>query len=301
MPIVLLVILGLLLWFALSGIRVAQEYDRAVVFRLGRYEATRGPGLYWNVPLIERQRKVDLRTTTVDVERQETITKDSVTVRINAVLFYRVEAPERAIVAVADYRMAVYQVALTALRNIIGQHDLDEVLRDRDKINAQIATIVDKATDPWGIKVEAVEMKDVEIPSGMQRAMAREAEATREKRARIIKAEAEYEASLKLGQAADEMSQNPVALELRRLQTISEVGSENSSVVVLALPTETLAGTNGQGMAAVAAGLASQRTAPAPRAPVAQRLSAPGAQVPPVLDADSDALPAVRPGDEWTR
>ena len=301
MPIVLLVILGLLLWFALSGIRVAQEYDRAVVFRLGRYEATRGPGLYWNVPLIERQRKVDLRTTTVDVERQETITKDSVTVRINAVLFYRVEAPERAIVAVADYRMAVYQVALTALRNIIGQHDLDEVLRDRDKINAQIATIVDKATDPWGIKVEAVEMKDVEIPSGMQRAMAREAEATREKRARIIKAEAEYEASLKLGQAADEMSQNPVALELRRLQTISEVGSENSSVVVLALPTETLAGTNGQGMAAVAAGLASQRTAPAPRAPVAQRLSAPGAQIPPVLDADSDALPAVRPGDEWTR
>lgn len=295
MPIVLLALVVLLVWFALSGLRVAQEYERAVVFRLGRYEATRGPGVYWNIPLIERQRKIDLRTTTVDVERQETITKDSVTVRINAVLFYRVDAPERAIVAVADYRMAVYQVALTALRNVIGQHDLDEVLRARDQINHQVAAIVDKATDPWGIKVEAVEMKDVEIPAGMQRAMAREAEATREKRARLIKAEAEYEASLKLGQAADEIAQNPIALELRRLQTITEVGSENSSTLVLALPTETFAG--GEGMTAVTAGLAARTGQPPRRAGSAPRLPSPEPQHVPPAQIPPDAA-NVR--DEWT-
>lgn len=305
MPFVLIALVVLLVWLALSGIRVAQEYERAVVFRLGRYEATRGPGVYWNIPIVERQRKIDLRTTTVDVERQETITRDSVTVRINAVLFYRVDAPERAIVAVADYRMAVYQTALTALRNVIGQHDLDEVLRERDKINAQIATIVDKATDPWGIKVEAVEMKDVEIPSGMQRAMAREAEAMREKRARLIKADAEFEASLKLGQAADEIAHNPIALELRRLQTISEVGSENSSTLVLALPTESL---TAGGMEAVSAGMAAHRHTPrAPRLPDAPRLPrADRSQVPPPSDAtpavDPDALlPVPRAGDEFTR
>ncbi|MCA0269530.1 MAG: slipin family protein [Bacteroidetes bacterium] len=299
MPIILIALVVLLVWLAVSGIRVAQEYERAVIFRLGRYEATRGPGVYWNIPLIERQRKIDLRTTTVDVERQETITRDSVTVRINAVLFYRVDAPERAVVAVADYRMAVYQVALTALRNVIGQHDLDEVLRARDQINAQVAMIVDKATDPWGIKVEAVEMKDVEIPSGMQRAMAREAEAVREKRARLIKAEAEYEASLKLGQAADEIAQNPIALELRRLQTITEVGSENSSTLVLALPSDTF--TSGEGMAAVAAGLAARDGQPRRRAAETPRLPAP--ELRDVSPSQIPPEPAIvaRPDDEWTK
>ena len=224
-----------------SGIRVAQEYERGVVFRLGRYEATRGPGLYWNMPVFERQRKIDLRTRTVNVEQQETITSDSVTIRVNAVLWFRVTDPQRAVIAVADYRSAVYQVALTSLRNVIGQHDLDEVLRSRDRINAQLALLVDKATEPWGVKVEAVEMKDVEIPEAMQRAMAREAEAMREKRARIIKAEAEHEASVRLGQAAREIAANPIALELRRLQTVSEVGAENNSTTVLMMPTEFLA------------------------------------------------------------
>jgi regulator of protease activity HflC (stomatin/prohibitin superfamily) len=224
-----------------SGIRVAQEYERGVVFRLGRYEATRGPGLYWNMPVFERQRKIDLRTRTVNVEQQETITSDSVTIRVNAVLWFRVTDPQRAVIAVADYRSAVYQVALTSLRNVIGQHDLDEVLRSRDQINSQLAKLVDRATEPWGVQVEAVEMKDVEIPEAMQRAMAREAEAMREKRARIIKAEAEHEASVRLGMAAREIAANPIALELRRLQTVSEVGAENNSTTVLMMPTEFLA------------------------------------------------------------
>lgn len=182
-----------------------------------------------------------MRTRTVNVEQQETITSDSVTIRVNAVLWFRVTDPERAEIAVADYQAAVYQVALTSLRNVIGQHDLDEVLRSRDQINAQLAVIVDKATEPWGIQVEAVEMKDVEIPEAMQRAMAREAEAMREKRARIIKAEAEHEASVRLGMAAREIAANPIALELRRLQTVSEVGAENNSTTVLLIPTEFLA------------------------------------------------------------
>src|SRR5438270_13256797 len=170
-----------LLALALSGIRIAQEYERAVVFRLGRYHSVRGPGLYYLVPLIEWQRKVDMRTVTVNVEQQETITKDSVTVKVNAVLWYRVTDPAKSVLEVVDFRSAVYQVALTSLRNIIGQHQLDEVLKDRDRINAQLRTIVDQATDPWGVQIEMVEMKDVEIPQAMQRAMAREAEAVREK------------------------------------------------------------------------------------------------------------------------
>ncbi len=174
----------------------------------------------------------------MDVERQEGITRDSVTIRVNAVLWYRVMDPEKAVVAVADFRQAVYQVALTSLRNVIGQHDLDEVLRSRDTINEQVAKIVDLATDPWGIKVEAVEMKDVEIPEGMQRAMAQEAQAMREKRARLIKADAEYEASLKLGEAAAQIALNPIALELRRLQTVAEVGAENNSTMIMMMPTD---------------------------------------------------------------
>ena len=235
-----LVVLGLLLLLLLvTGLRVAQEYERGVVFRLGRYVGTRGPGLYLMMPFgIETQRKLDMRTTTVDVERQETITRDSVSIRVNAVLWFRVSDPERAVVAVEDYRKAVYQVALTSFRNVIGQHDLDEVLRERDRINEQIAKIVDAATDPWGIKVEAVEMKDVEIPESMQRAMAQEAQAVREKRARLIKAQAEFEASAKLGEAAQEIMKNPIALELRRLQTVAEIGAENNSTTVLMMPTD---------------------------------------------------------------
>jgi regulator of protease activity HflC (stomatin/prohibitin superfamily) len=225
------------IWF-LSGLRIVQEYERAVVFRLGRCKGTRGPGLFWIIPMIERIRVVDTRTMTVDVERQETITRDSVTIKVNAVLWYRVSDPVKSVIAVKRHGSAVYQAALTTLRNIIGQHELDEVLKERDAINATLLKIVDGATDPWGIKVEMVEMKDVEIPPAMQRAMAREAEAVREKRARIIKAQAEQEASEKLSEASRQIMEHPAALELRRLQMISEVGAEHNTTTIMLIPSD---------------------------------------------------------------
>jgi len=204
----------------LSGFRVAQEYQRSIVFRLGRFQGVRGPGLFWIIPLFERAQRVDIRIRTVDLEQQETITKDSVTIKVNAVLWFRIEKPADAIIKVAEYHKAVYQFAVSALRNIIGQHTLDEVLREREQINASLQRIVDNITEPWGIKIEMVEMKDVEIPEGMQRAMAREAEAIREKRARLVKAEAELDASIKLTQGGKEMEKSPIALELRRMQML---------------------------------------------------------------------------------
>jgi regulator of protease activity HflC (stomatin/prohibitin superfamily) len=237
---VLFVLVAVFAGFAIvTGLRVAQEYERSVVFRLGRLKGTRGPGLFWIIPFgIETQKKVDLRTMTVAMEAQESITKDSVTVKVNAVVWLKIQDPVKAVVVVADYYSASYQVALTSLRNIIGQHVLDEVLKERDTINAALQTVVDSATEPWGVKVEMVEMKDVEIPSGMQRAMAQEAQATREKRARIIKAEAEQEASIKLAQASVEIAKNPVALELRRMQMITEVGAEQNTTTIIMMPSD---------------------------------------------------------------
>ncbi len=222
----------------ISGFRIAQEYQRAIVFRLGRFTKIKGPGLYWIIPFIERQQRVDIRTKTVDLEQQETITKDSVTIKVNAVLWFKITNPEDAIIKVADYYKAVYQFSVTALRNIIGQHSLDVVLREREQINGTLQQIVDAATDNWGIKIEMVEMKDVEIPEGMQRAMAREAEAIREKRARIVKAEAELEASIKLTQGAKEMEGSPIALELRRMQMLSEIGIDNNTTTVILVPSD---------------------------------------------------------------
>jgi regulator of protease activity HflC (stomatin/prohibitin superfamily) len=223
----------------ISGFRVAKEYERAVVFRLGRYTGLRGPGLYWLIPLgIETQNRVDQRIVTNPIEQQETITRDSVTVKVNAVLWYRVVNPEKAVLTVEDFRRAVQQLALTTLRNVIGQHDLDEVLKERDKINALLKKTVYETTTPWGVQVELLEMKDVEIPQDMQRVMAMEAEAMREKRARIIKAEAELEASKKLAEAAQLMVGNPAALELRRMQMVAEVGAENNSTTVIMMPAE---------------------------------------------------------------
>jgi len=236
---ILLVIVIALLAVFVSGLRVANEYERAVVFRLGRLTGTRGPGLYWLIPLgIEQQRKVDLRTKTIDMESQESITKDSVTVKVNAVVWLKICDPVAAVVSVADYYTASYQVALTSLRNIIGQHVLDEVLKERDKINDSLQLVVDQATEPWGVKVEMVEMKDVEIPSGMQRAMAQEAQAVREKRARIIKAEAEQESSAKLAEASQLITENPLALELRRMQMVTEVGAEQNTTTIIMMPSE---------------------------------------------------------------
>lgn len=223
---------------ALSGIRIAQEYERAIVFRLGRFKSVKGPGLYWLIPLIERQQKVDIRTKTVTLEQQETITVDSVTIKVNAVLWFSIINPQYSIIKVADYNKAVYQFAVSALRNIIGQHTLDEVLKEREQINSTLQRIVDQTTEPWGIKIEMVEMKDVEIPEGMQRAMAREAEAIREKRARIVKAEAELDASIKLTQGAKEMEGSPIALELRRMQMLSEIGIDNNTTTIVLLPSE---------------------------------------------------------------
>lgn len=237
MPYVLIVPLGLII-FLLSGLRVANEYERAIVFRLGRFIGIKGPGLYYLIPIIDSQQKVDIRTKTVDLEQQETITKDSVTIKVNAVLWFRIVESSKAILEVANYNQAVYQFSVTALRNIIGQHVLDEVLKEREKINLKLGQMVDSATQPWGIKIEMVEMKDVEIPASMQRAMAREAEAIREKRARIIKAEAELEASIKLTQGAKQMEESPIALELRRMQMLSEIGIDNNTTTVVLIPSE---------------------------------------------------------------
>ena len=231
-------IIGLIVIILLSGLRIAQEYQRAVIFRLGRFQNIKGPGLYWIIPFIDAQQRVDIRTKTVDLEQQETITKDSVTVKVNAVLWFKITNPENAIIKVADYNKAVYQFSVTALRNIIGQHTLDEVLREREQINGTLQKMVDSATEPWGIKIEMVEMKDVEIPEAMQRAMAREAEAIREKRARKVKAEAELEASIKLTQGAKEMEKSPIALELRRMQMLSEIGIDNNTTTIVLVPSE---------------------------------------------------------------
>jgi len=223
----------------ISGLRIAREYQRAVVFRLGRYNGLRGPGLFWLIPLgIENETRIDLRIVTNPIEQQETITRDSVTVKVNAVLWFRVDDPKKAVLMVESFRSAVQQVALTSLRNVIGQHDLDEVLKERDKINALLKKNVRENTTPWGVTVELLEMKDVEIPQEMQRVMAMEAEAMREKRARIIKAEAELEASQKLADAARLMVGNPAALELRRMQMVAEVGAENNSTTVIMMPAD---------------------------------------------------------------
>ena len=224
----------------LFGFRIAQQYQRGVVFRLGLFTGVRGPGIYWLIPFIEWQRMIDVRTVTVAVERQETITRDSVTVKVNAVIWFKVIDPAKAVLAVENFNMAVYQVSLTGLRNIIGQHDLDEVLKERDKINGILKQSLNELSTTWGVSIELVEMKDVEIPENMQRVMAMEAEASREKRARLIKASAELEASEKLAQASLRMMSNPAALELRRMQMISEVGAENNSTTVILIPAEFL-------------------------------------------------------------
>jgi regulator of protease activity HflC (stomatin/prohibitin superfamily) len=222
----------------LSGIRIAQEYEKGVIFRLGRMVGARGPGLYYLIPFIEWQSKLDLRTVTVNIEQQETITRDSVTVKVNAVLWYRIVDPMRAVVEVQNYQSAVYALALTALRNILGQHMLDEVLKERDKINIVLKGIVEETTQKWGIRVEMVEMKDVEMPEQMQRVMAQEAEAIREKRARLVKAEAESEAAQKLVDAAKLIADSPMALELRRMQMITEVGADQNTTTIVLMPSE---------------------------------------------------------------
>jgi regulator of protease activity HflC (stomatin/prohibitin superfamily) len=235
----MIVAIAIVIILGLSGLRIAQEFQRGVVFRLGRYVGLRGPGLYWIVPLnIERAVTIDIRTRTVSAEQQETITRDSVTIKVNAVLWYRIVDAAKSVIEVADAPAAVYQSALTGLRNIIGQHDLDEVLQERNKINTLLGESIMSSTKAWGLEVQRFEMKDVELPAAMQQVMAMQAEAIREKRARIIKAEAELEASVKLSAAAAQIMANPAALELRRMQMIAEVGAENNSTTVLMIPSD---------------------------------------------------------------
>lgn len=233
-----LVSLAFTLLFLIRGIRIVRQYERLVVFRLGRYMGLRNPGLHWIIPMVEKATRVDVRTITGAVEQQETITKDNVPIKVNAVLWYRIVDPDKSVIAVESVHWAVKQVALTQLRNIIGQHTLDDVLKEREQLSQALQQHIDHATDPWGVRVEMVEMKNVEIPESMQRVLAQEAEALREKRARIIKAEAELCAAEQLRQAAEVIAGNPMSLELRRMQMITEVGAENNTTTIVVIPAE---------------------------------------------------------------
>lgn len=236
-----LLVLVIALLVALSrAVRVNQEYERAVFFRLGRLGETKGPGLYFLIPIIDRAVKVDTRTITVQLETQETITRDGVAVRVNAVLWYRAVDPARVVTSVREWQAAIVQAAETGMRDAIGQSDLDQMLKDRIAINRRLLELLAGASGRWGVEIEAVEIKDLDIPEQMQRAIAREAEAIREKRARIIKAEGESEAASKLAEAATTIGSAPGALELRRLQTLAEIGVEHNSTIVTMMPVELL-------------------------------------------------------------
>ncbi len=239
--IALAAVVFILLMFLFAAVKVAREYERGVVFRLGRLLAEpKGPGLFLLIPVIDRMIKVDLRTITLNVPPQEVITRDNVPVRVNAVAYFRIVEPKNAIVQVENFMVATSQIAQTTLRSVLGQHMLDELLSERDKINVILQNIIDEATSPWGVKVAIVEVKDVEIPASMQRAMARQAEAERERRAKIIAAEGEFQASQKLSEAADVMAKSPMALQLRYLQTLLEIGATNSSTIVFPAPIDML-------------------------------------------------------------
>jgi regulator of protease activity HflC (stomatin/prohibitin superfamily) len=239
--IIVAVVALIVLIFFFSAIKVAREYERGVVFRLGRLlDPPKGPGLFLLIPVIDRMVKVDLRTITLNVPPQEVITKDNVPVRVNAVAYFRIIEPKAAIVQIENFMVATSQISQTTLRSVLGQHLLDELLSERDKINSILQTIIDEATQPWGVKVSIVEVKDVEIPSGMQRAMARQAEAERERRAKIINAEGEFQAAERLKDAALVIHDHPIALQLRYLQTLLEIGSTNATTIVFPAPIDLL-------------------------------------------------------------
>src|SRR5213596_92004 len=239
--VILAVVVFLLLLFLISAIKVAREYERGIVFRLGRlFPEPKGPGLFLLIPVVDRMVKVDLRTITLNIPPQEVITKDNVPARVNAVAYFRIVEPKNAIVQIENFMVATSQIAQTTLRSVLGQHLLDELLSERDKINSILQEIIDEATAPWGIKVSIVEVKDVEIPSGMQRAMARQAEAERERRAKVINAEGEFQASERLKDAAVVIADHPIALQLRYLQTLLELGSSQSTTIVFPAPIDLL-------------------------------------------------------------
>jgi len=237
--VIVAILLFLIVLFLVSAIKVAREYERGIVFRLGRLlPAPKGPGLFILIPVVDRMVKVDLRTITLTVPPQEVITKDNVPVRVNAVAYFRIVDPKAAIVQIENFMVATSQIAQTTLRSVLGQHVLDELLSEREKINTILQAIIDEATSPWGIKVSIVEVKDVEIPSSMQRAMARQAEAERERRAKVINAEGEFQASERLKDAALVIEKHPTALQLRYLQTLIELGGSQSTTIVFPAPVD---------------------------------------------------------------
>src|SRR5213080_3774276 len=237
--VVIVLIVFLLVLYIVAAVRVVREYERGIVFRLGRlFPDPKGPGLFLLIPIVDRMVRVDLRTITLQIPPQEVITKDNVPVRVNAVAYFRIVDPKAAIVQVENYMVATSQIAQTTLRSVLGQHSLDELLSEREKINTILQGIIDEQTAPWGIKVSIVEVKDVEIPQGMQRAMARQAEAERERRAKVINAEGEFQASERLKDAALVIEAHPIALQLRYLQTLLELGSSQSTTIVFPAPVD---------------------------------------------------------------
>ncbi|MBN2225429.1 MAG: slipin family protein [Deltaproteobacteria bacterium] len=232
----ILILIGIFLAILFSAIRVLNEYERGVIFRLGRIIDVKGPGLIFLIPVIDKMVRVSLRTITMDVPPQDVITKDNVSVKVNAVVYFRVMDPNKAIVEVENYMYATSQLAQTTLRSILGQEDLDDMLAEREKINNRIQEVLDKNTDPWGVKVSHVEIKHIDLPADMQRAIARQAEAERTRRAKVINADGEFQASTKLGEAAIVLGKNPIALQLRYLQTLAEIATENNSTTIFPVP-----------------------------------------------------------------
>lgn len=236
------IIVLLLLIILPMAIKIVQEYERGVIFRLGRLVGARGPGFFVIIPFIDRMVKVDLRVVTMDVPPQDVITKDNVTVKVNAVVYFRVVDPEASVVKVMDHMRATSLISQTTLRNVLGQSELDELLTQREALNQKLQQIIDEQTDPWGVKVSIVEIKDVELPETMRRSMAAQAEAERERRAKIIHADGEYQASERLSQAGQVIAREPVTLQLRYLQTLTEIASEKNSTIIFPLPIEILSG-----------------------------------------------------------
>jgi regulator of protease activity HflC (stomatin/prohibitin superfamily) len=238
-PLATAIIIGMLL--LIGGIKVLREYERAVIFRLGRLVAHRGPGIIYVIPILEQMRRVDLRTITMDVPPQDVITRDNVSIKVSAVLYFRILDPNRAIVQIENYLFATSQLAQTTLRSVCGQAELDDLLSEREKVNARLQEILDSQTDPWGVKVSLVELKHIDLPQEMQRALAKQAEAERERRAKVINAEGEYQAAQRLADAAKTIEQHPVALQLRYLQTLTVVAAENNSTTLFPVPIDLLA------------------------------------------------------------
>jgi regulator of protease activity HflC (stomatin/prohibitin superfamily) len=249
--VVAFVVLLFVIFLVASAVRIVNEYERGVIFRLGRVQGTaKGPGLFFLIPIVDKMIKIDLRTITMDVPPQDLITRDNVPAKVNAVVYFRVIDPNKSVIEVENHVLATSQISQTTLRSVLGQKDLDDMLTDRESINEELQTIIDQQTDPWGVKVSVVEVKDVEIPQGMQRSMAGQAQAERERRAKIISAEGEYQASQRLHDAAERL-ESPAALQLRLFQTLTEISSENNSTVILPVPIDLfrpyLEGSNGSG------------------------------------------------------